>query len=158
MSQRGYVCSAVIATFLGGLIIDQVRAQDQPENKQPFKESGVIELAPINLAAVRAEDETRELDGFPPRYAIPHSFQITPETHGLWQTMDDGRLVWRLTIVARGAASINLGFTRYRMPVGGQLVIGASDNSEVIRPFTSRDNAPAGETPPTLEDLDAVLL
>ncbi len=163
MSRRSILCSAVITIIFIGQFADRVLAQDrstrdQPQSRQDEGKSAheqvpnpsrklpdVIELAPIDQATVRAEDENREINGLPPRYAIPHSFQITPGTHGRWLTMDDGRRVWRLTIIARGAVSINLGFTRYRMPIGGQLLIRATDDGDAIRPFTDRDNAPHGQ-------------
>ncbi len=105
----------------------------------------IYELAQIDLDPVRSEDLLRAAEGLPPRFAIPHEVQISPLTDGLWETAPDGSLVWRLRIVARGARSINLGFTSYFMPEGGRLLLYAADHSYAIRPFTTEDNMDHGE-------------
>ena len=81
----------------------------------------------------------------PPRFAIPEPVRITPAERGSWEWLPDGRLVWRLRVGAPGAVSLNLGFTRYRMPPGGRLLIYSADQKHVVRPFTAADNAEHGE-------------
>lgn len=105
----------------------------------------VYELAPIDFAAVGAEDEARAAEGLAPRFALPHDVQISPATDGLWETLADGSRVWRLRIVARGALSINLGFTSYFMPEGGRMMLYATDHSYAYRPFTVEDNMDHGQ-------------
>jgi hypothetical protein len=101
--------------------------------------------APFDLDAVRAEDVQRQAEGLPPRFAIPEPVRITPAERGSWEWLPDGRLVWRLRVGAPGAVSLNLGFTRYRMPPGGRLLIYSADQKHVVRPFTAADNAEHGE-------------
>ncbi|MFC1889678.1 trypsin-like peptidase domain-containing protein, partial [Thermodesulfobacteriota bacterium] len=100
------------------------------------------------------EDEEHELRGFAPRFAIPNPVYMTPDTDGVWEEVGKDTLVWRLRISSPGALSLNLGFTCYTMPEGGQLFIYASDFSQVLRPFTAQDNAEHGElwTPVLLSD------
>jgi hypothetical protein len=113
------------------------------------------EFAPrVDLQAALLEDEADELAGIPPRFAIPNLVEITPDTHGLWERLDDDTLVWRLQVASQDAVSLNLGFKTYFMPEGGQLRIYSADGSQSIRPFTSVDNASHGElwTPVLLSD------
>jgi hypothetical protein len=120
-----------------------------------------LEAARVDFAAVSLEDVTRELDGLPPRFAIPNAVRVTPGTAGAWETIEDGASsVWRLVVTSPGAVSLNLGFTRYEMPQGGRLFVYAADFREVIRPFTARDNADHGElwTPPVGSDTVVVEL
>ncbi len=143
---------------LSALATSIASAQDVPTALQhdttPLSGIEHIGVAGIDLAAVTQEDLEREASGLPPRYAIPREVSITPATHGTVDVLDDGRLLWRLAIDAPGAANINLGFTTYDMPEGGQLMLYSADAAQVIRPFTHEDNASHGElwTPPVLAD------
>jgi len=122
----------------------------------------LVEFPPLDLAAVRAVDELREQAGEPPRYAISREVSIDPNERGLWETADSETLVWRLRVRAAGAQSINLGFTRCRLPAESRLLIyDAHDPSRAIRPFTRADNDAHGQlwTPPiTTDDLVVELL
>ena len=50
-----------------------------------------------------------------------------------------------LEIVSEGAVSINLGFTRYRMPEGGTLRIQPTGHPSPYRAFTDLDNEEHGQ-------------
>ena len=72
--------------------------------------------------------------------------EATPVTHGRWETTSDGAN--GSLAAARGVGgrvSLNLGFTRYRMPPGGRLWVYGADGSEVVGPFTEDDNQAHGE-------------
>lgn len=80
-----------------------------------------------------------------PMFAIAFDSQAySPDTnHGVWKETDDtGGNVWQLIIECPGAVHVNLGFSMYRMPDGGSLII--STNSDETNPyttvFTSSDN------------------
>ena len=94
---------------------------------------------------IEDEDKKDAEEGLAPRFAYPIAVRITPDDAGTWETLEDGRLLWRLRIQSSGALSLNLGFTRYLMTPGGQLFLYAPDYSTVIRPFTSADNADHGQ-------------
>lgn len=81
----------------------------------------------------------------PLRVAEPLDVTLTPETDGTWEQLDDGTWIWRLRIRSEEAVSLSLGFTRYRMPNGGQLFVYRPDRSAVRGPFTADDNAAHGE-------------
>ncbi|MBD3348266.1 MAG: hypothetical protein GF400_03590, partial [Candidatus Eisenbacteria bacterium] len=120
----------------------------------PLSSIQLVEAPAVDLEAVRAEDESREREGLPPRYAIPNPVTITPRTHGDWEEIEPGTSMWRLRIASEGALSLNLGFTGYVMPRGGRLLVYASDGNYVIGPFTEDDNEVHGElwTPVVLDD------
>jgi len=113
----------------------------------------VITTAP-DMAAIRAEDELRDASGEPPRFAVPNPVLMTPSTAGTWEALDGQTQLWRLRITCPGAESINLGFTRYFMPAGGQLILYSVDGVENTRAFTSIDNFDHGQlwTPVVLSD------
>lgn len=104
-----------------------------------------VDLPALDLAAVAAEDAEREARDLPPRFAVPRRVAITPAARGTWEEIDGGRLLWRLRVTAAEATSLNLGFTRYRMPSEGQLLLYSADLVEIVRPFTAADNRPDGQ-------------
>lgn len=110
-------------------------------------------LPAVSNAALRAEHPLPSGIG-PLRFAEALATDITPATHGTWETLDDGAHLWRLRIQSPKALSINLGFTTYRMPAGGELFVYGPGYTSVIGPFTAEDNAPHGElwTPIVLGD------
>ncbi len=113
-----------------------------------------FEAPPVDLQAVAIEDEQRELNGLPPRFAIRNPVYYTPDADGTWERVDNQTQVWRMVIASPGAAHLNLGFTRYVMPRGARLMIYASDMSSAYRPFTDYDNSEAAQlwTPVLLSD------
>ena len=100
---------------------------------------------PIDIQSIRVEDELREREGGPYRFAIPRTIMITPDANGMWEEIDDDTLLWRIQITSPGARSISLGFTRYLMPPGGSLFIYSADQKQVLGPFTEDDNEGHGQ-------------
>lgn len=109
-------------------------------------------------AEIEGEDRRRELQGLPPRFAIPHGVHVTPDDHGLWENLDADTLVWRLAIRAPGARSVNLGFGTYHMPEGGELWLYSPDLKHVVRPFTAADNEDHGQLWTPVVESDELLV
>ena len=101
-------------------------------------------MSPVDVERYRAEDPDREVRGLPPRFAIPIAVKITPKNSGTWEQVDSSTSVWRLRIISPGALSLNLGFTKYRMPERGRLLFYPTNyrghNPEDLRVFTDADN------------------
>ncbi|MGD2107950.1 MAG: trypsin-like peptidase domain-containing protein [Phycisphaerae bacterium] len=131
---------------------------DQPtaltNEVRPLKSVEQVTAPSVDREAAAVEDQRRAEAGLAPRFAITNRVRITPATHGTWETLDADTLMWRLRITSAGALSLNLGFTRYEMPVDGRLFVYSSDFSRMIRPFTAEDNEAHGElwTPVILAD------
>ncbi len=89
---------------------------------------------------LQTEEAARRNYETAPRYAVNLSVDINPENSGKWETSPDGKQVWRLLIKSPTAYSINLGFSQYKMPAGGQLFLYSPDYSQVMGPFTPADN------------------
>jgi hypothetical protein len=105
----------------------------------------VIVAEDVNLARVHREDKERERRGGPYRIAVRKPVQVDVTTGGTWEQIDSETWMWRLHIVSAGATSLSLGFTTYTMPAGGKLFIYSQDGSEVLGPYTERDNARHGQ-------------
>lgn len=64
---------------------------------------------------------------------------LSPTTHGQWQTAADGTQVWRLALRSRGAKTLGLHLDRYRLPLGAQLFV-YSAGSGLRGAFTEANN------------------
>jgi lysyl endopeptidase len=123
---------------------------------QPLESVERVVMPTVDEAALKAEDERRlaETQEKALRYAAPLPVDLSPDRAGTWESLPDGRLLWRLRIQSEGARSINLGFTEYSMPRGGLLLIYSADGKHLHRPFTEADNESHGQlwTPPVFGD------
>lgn len=91
-----------------------------------------------NAALLAAELASRQ-SGRAPRFATVLPVRITPQTHGRWDTA--GNLaVWRMRLYSATAYSLNLGFSQYQMPEGGQMLIYDPQQKKITGPFTPADN------------------
>ena len=105
-----------------------------------------IRLAAIDATALRAVDDAKLQ-----RSDIPHAkrlaiaeerrLHLQPGSSGQWQTLADGRLLWRIQVSVPGATDLHLGFESGSLPAGAALwVIGAGDYYE--GPYTDADAMP----------------
>ncbi len=115
------------------------------EDVLPLNSVQQLRAPVVDRAALVLDDEVREADGLPPRYAVPNEVAVSPLTSGTWEDLDYSTQLWRLRISSPGASSINLGFGTYSMPVGASLLVYAADGSYVVGPFTADDNEEHGE-------------
>ncbi|HYG65760.1 MAG TPA: pre-peptidase C-terminal domain-containing protein [Thermoanaerobaculia bacterium] len=107
---------------------------------------GIALPAQLDLEKIGEEDMARDRKGLPPRFAVPEQVSFTPDEQGTWEQLPDGKMLWRLRVVGGvGTNSLNLGFTRYKMPKGGRLLLYAADGTQVSRAFTAEDNEVHGE-------------
>ncbi len=125
------------------------------EGLAPLSAAPILETPSVDVSASRTVD----VPSGPYRFAEPFAVEVTPATHGLWETTSDGRTaVWRLRVRSAGAVSINLGFTRYRMPPGARLRVHTPDGEDVVGPYTEADNKSHGELwTPLVSGDDAVI-
>ncbi len=118
------------------------------EGLAPLGEVLVLETPPIvrSVSQAASESSAGGAEPGPIPFAEPFAVEVTPASHGGWETTSDGRTaVWRLRVVSPGAVSLNLGFTRYRMPPGGRLRVYAPESGETAGPFTDADNEEHGQ-------------
>jgi len=101
-------------------------------------------MSAVDVAKLKAEDVVRESRGLAPRFATPIPVKLNPNNSGTWERVDSSTSIWRLRIISRGALSLNLGFTKYKMPAGGRLLLYPTDDRGIepgkIRTFTDADN------------------
>ena len=98
----------------------------------------LLQLPVQNNDSLLVRERAARRPGRPETFAVTVATDLRPATAGRWT--DDGTTArWRLRVSSPGAKSLNLGFSRYRLPVGAALYLTAAD----VRygPFTAADNA-----------------
>jgi hypothetical protein len=111
---------------------------------QPLTEVAEMVMPAVDTEKLLDEAQQRSWDE-PPRFATMLPVQVNPSTAGTWETLPNGLELWRVRITSAGAVSLNLGFTAYHMPPGGELYLYTSDYSQVLGPFTEADNTEHGQ-------------
>ncbi|MDE0959501.1 MAG: hypothetical protein OSB09_01845 [Planctomycetota bacterium] len=109
-----------------------------------LKDVPVVEVPALELEALNLEDIDRDRAGMAPRYAVPQPVDIRPSTHGQWSKLDDQTAVWRLRARCKNAISMNFGFSRWLVPVEGQMNLYNIDRTHRARPFTVDDIQDSG--------------
>lgn len=118
----------------------------------------LIQMPLLDNKTLLEAELARRRPGIAPRFAQVLPVDIKPQTHGNWEYKENGKAIWRLRIRSTGAYSLNLGFTQYRMPEGGRLILYSPDYQKVMGPFTPADNEEHAELwTPVLEGDELVV-
>ena len=119
--------------------------QQVDTNRLPKDAIPVVSVPSLDYSALFDVDQTREVAGQAPQFAVPNSKSITPATDGIWERVDMLRQRWTLRVTCDNALSMNLGFGRYNMPSTGTMTITDAIGDYRIRSFTADDNKAHGE-------------
>ena len=96
-------------------------------------------MPPLDYDWLAVDDDKREVDHEPYRFAVPNDAFITPGNEGLWDRDASGRLRWRMQIDAPGAPHINLGFEQCTLPDGAEMTIEGVQWESFVGPLTQAD-------------------
>lgn len=99
-----------------------------------------ITFPALNRATLATEDSVAEALDQPPRYAVPHKVNITPDKDGTWENIDAQTKIWRYVVKTPDATSLNIGFTKFFLPQGSSLLLYSPDGKRTRGPFTDADN------------------
>jgi subtilisin-like proprotein convertase family protein len=128
------------ATVLWGAGVPQPLAQ----NAQPLDAVERVPMPKMDNAVLEARAQVLDAAG-PFHFAEAIEVALTPWDSGTWEWLPDGTALWRLRVESPEARSLNLGFTQYAMPAGGQLFLYSADYKSVLGPFTDEYNQPHGQ-------------
>jgi lysyl endopeptidase len=144
-----------VALCVAALCVAAPPASAQPERPASF-DPGALPLAGVERLALPALDHDALLDRdeavalrspnpVPLQFAEPFDLALRAETSGTWETLPDGRRLWRLVVDSPGAYSLNVGFRPFRLPEGAALWLYPEGEAPAFRAFTAGDNHPSGE-------------
>jgi lysyl endopeptidase len=79
------------------------------------------------------------------RFAAPVEVDISPDNAGEWQSLPDGRKVWRLKVKVPGALGLFAQYDAYYLPDGAKLFMYPPDQSIVKGAYTEKNNREHGK-------------
>jgi len=94
----------------------------------------------INNEALREKELEKRLKGRRNQFATAHEVAIDCHQYGEWSELSDDQLLWQMQFKSKGAYSLNLGFSEFRLPEGATLYILSPVTKKVFGPFTPADN------------------
>ena len=118
------------------------------ENEKNVKETKDIPVAlmsELDYDKLLKEDEKDIEIGLPPRFGFIHEVNYNLKNSGTWEKLPNGDRIWRLTIFAPKARTINLNYSQYDIPLGGKLFIYNKDRTDILGPFTTKNEKVNGE-------------
>ncbi|WP_062056950.1 GEVED domain-containing protein [Aquimarina longa] len=110
------------------------------ENLAKSNQTPVVRLPKLNIAKLLKEDEQESSKDVPMRFAYPHKTNLNMQNSGKWFTNQNGDKYWLIAIESKGALSLNLTFSSFKIPEGGKLFIYNNDKSDIRGAFTSANN------------------
>ena len=84
-------------------------------------------LAPVNTDSLRAADAAEEGQNLPFRFGYAIKTPLDVVENGTETILSDGSSLWRMTVYAPGAYSLNFVFEVFLMPEGGELYVYSPD-------------------------------
>lgn len=120
-------------------------------NNNITKSAQLISMPEIDVERLMEEDAREAESGEKPfRFAYNHTVDLNNRDHGTWTELANGDRIWRLSIHAPEAYSLNFGFNEFHLPEGAQVFIYNENKSYVLGAFTSENHQDWGGLATTL--------
>lgn len=151
----------LILFFLPTLIYAQISHGGLPLGYNELKKMIVnfIDMPFIDNGKMLLRDENQKIKKNEPyRFGKKTSVNLGLENSGTWKTLKNGDRVWSLGIRSKGAKSINLIFSEYNLPIGGEVFIYNKDKTDFIGSFNYTNNKTHGKLGTTLIQGDAIII
>ena len=97
-------------------------------------------LARLDLQTILAEDK----NGSGVRFAVPISVDFSLQKSGKWTDLPNGDRVWRLYIQSVDAKALIAFYEDFYLPSAAQLFMYTPDGSQILGPYTAKDNPANG--------------
>lgn len=116
------------------------------KNAAPLAEVELQRMPAVDTVALRAaaELEQKVLLGTPMRFAEPFKVGFAADGAGTWETLADGSHLWRLRVSSPGAIHLNLGFSRFDLPVGARVWVYNAAGDDVEGPWDASHRSAKG--------------
>ncbi len=108
-------------------------------------ELNTIEFPEVDIQELQKEDSLDQLRNRPMRFGKAHEANISISNSGKWEIINNENKVWRLEITCPEAFSVNLVYSKFKIPTGGKLFLYNADKSYLLGAFTSANNQDANE-------------
>ncbi|MEO8460707.1 MAG: hypothetical protein ABI451_09275, partial [Dokdonella sp.] len=133
----------------------QAREGEKPYSWTHPTKNTAAELARLTLPAVdraaRLQEDARAANpaagAFEKRLRIgtDQNVQVQPRTDGTWETLADGRKLWRLVVSSKNATDLRFGFSSYHLPKGAMLTFVDNAGHSYDGPYDDTDATADGQ-------------
>lgn len=101
----------------------------------PFVEMPAFDIQQAELRSKEEESKFKSLD-----FAHKFLVHLRPDNSGIVFTTFDNIKVWRVGVRSRNAYSLNILFTKFRLPEGAKVFVYNADQSEILGSYTHENN------------------
>ncbi len=125
----------------------------------PLDKVALAEMPAVNNGALEAKALAAAEVGAPLKFAEPHQVALSLWDSGSWDVEPSaGTTVWRQRVRSKGAESLNLGFSLFRLPEGAEMYLYSPDYESIRGPFNAAQNRPDGEFWSPIIESDEVVI
>ncbi len=131
----------LILQFSWLISMGQISTNEVPyglSTKEMASMRNVVELKIPDMQKVIREDSSNDNNGWLERISVPIPVKFNIEDNGEWSELSDGGSLWRLTVSATGAKSLDFVFSQFWLPKGGKFFIYNPETKESIGAITSQ--------------------
>ena len=140
------MATATVVAFAG--VVSAAAGETLPhglmDGHLPLEAVQLVAMPGPDYDTLLKDDVKRAKQGLPLRFAAPNTVSMSPSTHGTWEHLPEGGMMWRMRVLSEGAAHLNFGFDRFDLPLSAELAIYGIDGWDVMRPLTAADNPRGG--------------
>lgn len=145
MAPAGMAAGMVALASMATAVLGETLPYGLSGGHLPLEAVQLIAMPGPDYDTLRKDDAYRAKQDLPVRFAAPNSVSMSPATHGTWEHLPDGGMMWRLRVLSEGAAHLNFGFDRFALPPSAELSIYGIDGWDVMRPLNEADNPARGQ-------------
>jgi len=137
----------IFVTFLLPFVLNaQIEYPGKPWSQELKLKSSP---ASVTFSGLSPKAAISYLSSFPPElkvmvFAYPFDTLLTADRQGTWETLRDGSRIWRLSIYSPKALSLNLIFSRFKLPAGANVYLYTPDYQTIRGAFTSKNQTASG--------------
>ncbi|MDA8956622.1 T9SS type A sorting domain-containing protein [Flavobacteriales bacterium] len=135
-----------ITSFVSFSAFSQISNNNSPVSLEEklSEKVPVTELVKPNLSEIKIQTDEDAKNGESYKFAIMVDSDIDTDNSGVWEDLDDGSRVWRLSIKIEGAKALGLYYDAFRLPSTGELFVYNQDMTQIIGGFTNSNNHSSG--------------
>jgi len=143
------ILTSIICLFVG-ILQAQITTNEQPyglKGNVKIQRQNKIVLSLPDKTRIKQEDFVNDQQSGLVRYAYPIEVNYTLENSGVWQQLNDGSKIWRLTVKIPDALSTNTYYEKFWLPEGGKFFVYSEETRQSIGAITSEFIGGSKENP-----------
>ncbi len=115
-------------------------------------------IASADVEVLKSEDETNDLLGDRPRFAVLQEVNFDLENSGVWDDLPNGNRIWRLHLEVLEAKGLGIYFDNFYIPKGAEFYVYNETKTQVLGKFTEDNNHSSGTFVTSLIQGESVVL